>query len=114
MTDVAQEKMNLSGQIEYALYRIGREAINNISKHAMSSPTSIRLDMDRDEFIFLVKDCGPGFDLDEVIRRGETFGLKTMQGWAKGIDARLNIRSSSQDGTCVEVRGRIDFKGGEA
>jgi GAF domain-containing protein len=113
VVNITQHKVDLPSHIEYALYKIGVEALNNICKHAGKARTIISLDRDEDGFVFQVSDCGPGFDLEEVLTTGGAFGLDTMQRWAEKIDARINTYSNHQDGTLIDVRGKMDLKGGE-
>ena len=107
------ERVGLPGDIEYALFKIGVEALNNIAKHADCALTSISLSKDGDTYTFQICDHGPGFDVEEIKREDKILGLNSMQRLAALIDATLKIDARDQEGTVVEVHGKIKPKGGE-
>jgi signal transduction histidine kinase len=107
------ERVGLPGDIEYALFKIGVEALNNIAKHADCALTAISLSKDVDTYTFQICDHGPGFDVEEIKREDKILGLNSMQRLAALIDATLKIDARDQEGTVVEVHGKIKPKGGE-
>jgi GAF domain-containing protein len=93
-------------KVEYALYKIGLEAIYNVRKYAgMGGPCHVSLEKNEQSFKFTMRDNGPGFDVDETLSKPDSYGLKTMQRWAKTIDSRLVINSPPGGGVLICVEG---------
>jgi signal transduction histidine kinase/ligand-binding sensor domain-containing protein len=93
------------------VYRIGREAIRNACLHSGGSRLEVALDYTRD-FRLRVVDNGLGID-QVVADLGKTghFGLKGMRERAHRIGAKLNVFSSPESGTEVNlmVPGHVIF-----
>jgi GAF domain-containing protein/PAS domain-containing protein len=104
---------NLSNQIEYALYKIGVEALTNVAKHAGDQTQAlITLTKHGGKFAFEVSDNGLGFDEGAVFHGTVSFGFEGMQRWAKSIGAKLDIQSKPSHGTIILVHGSATEKEG--
>ena len=96
----------LPPQIETAFYRIVKEALNNISKHAEASQVEISLEQ-RDSTIYAsIIDNGRGFDLDKVLHpespeRG--FGIIGMQERISLLGGKIDIQSRPGFGTRIHI-----------
>jgi signal transduction histidine kinase len=107
VTEVAVEveAVTLPPHVEVALYRIAQEAFQNVVKHASASRVELRLYRDDEGVHMIVTDDGKGFDEnpsgDEEYRH--TYGLLGIQERAELIGAKVNVRSSPQLGTTVEL-----------
>ncbi|MQY65927.1 MAG: PAS domain S-box protein, partial [Clostridia bacterium] len=70
----------LPTRIQLGIYRIIREALNNVGKHAMAKNVDLRLRTDKNRNLHLiVKDNGKGFDLNRALtekKYTKHFGLK--------------------------------------
>jgi two-component system sensor histidine kinase DegS len=85
------------------LFRIGQEAIQNIIKHSQARIIDITIECGEDETLLLIiSDNGVGFDPNKEYV--ENFGLDNMRFRAKEIDALLEIRSDSTNGTSIQLR----------
>ncbi|NIM03031.1 sensor histidine kinase, partial [bacterium] len=71
---------SLPTNIQVGAYRIIREAMNNVRKHAMAKKVEARLKTDKRENLrLIIKDDGKGFDLRKALTKKKYvrhFGLK--------------------------------------
>jgi ligand-binding sensor domain-containing protein/signal transduction histidine kinase len=86
------------------VYRIGREAIINAFRHSKASRIETELDYAPRFFKLSIRDNGTGI-APHLLKDGRDghFGLTGMRHCAERIDAKLEIVSSSEDGTIVEL-----------
>ena len=90
-----------SDSVASEVYRILREALTNVSKHARATQTLVEVRRRRDELIFSVTDNGVG--LDAKARSGDGLGFHIMSYRAKSIGAYLEVQSPANGGTRVSV-----------
>jgi signal transduction histidine kinase len=83
-----------------ALYRIGQEAIANAVRHAEASKMVISLLHQSTAWQLLIEDDGRGFPSGQD---SANFGIRGMGKRAESIGAALDIRSSPEAGTSVQV-----------
>ena len=88
--------------VENNLLRIGQEALTNAVKHGKPSRIDVRLRYDHATFSMRVTDDGLGFDTASPAPPGH-FGLAGMRERAAEIGARLELSSSVNGGTEVQV-----------
>lgn len=92
---------------EEALYRIAREALHNVVKHARASRVELRLSVRDGVARLLVRDDGVGIavaaDSLPLAGRSGGLGLVTMRERAMAIGGDLHIDSTPGRGTVVEV-----------
>jgi signal transduction histidine kinase len=95
-------------EVAVALYRIAQEALNNVVKHAAAGHATVTLcgatedgGDGRDGLELTVADDGCGFDVDDA--RSGRLGLGIMAERADSIGARLEVLSTSGQGTVVRV-----------
>jgi two-component system NarL family sensor kinase len=96
--------------VEYALYKIGQEALNNIHRHAdlgPEDPVELMLSRASGGYEMRVADPGRGFDADAVRRMADSFGLQGMERRSRSIGAQLEITPRAGGGTLVRVFGRL-------
>jgi PAS domain S-box-containing protein len=84
------------------LYRIAREALNNVIKHAQAGRVVIRLTDDGEATVLEVQDDGIGFDPEREYP-GQ-MGLSSMRERAAELRGELEIQSAPNAGTCIRVR----------
>lgn len=99
---------NLKGErlpknTELHLYRITQEAVNNIIKYANATTASIQLMKYEGEVILTIEDDGIGFDANEKIEKGNSFGLKSMLNRVNSLSGSLQIESGKGNGTVIIV-----------
>lgn len=97
----------LPSEVETALFRIGQEAITNISKHANAKTVNIVVKFDDKCAKIEVVDDGYGFQHDEKRIPGDDnkrgIGLLGMQERASLLGGHITINSQLGKGTVLEV-----------
>lgn len=96
------EEPDLSLDVKETLYRIAREALNNVVKHAQANGVVIRLQDLGDEVRLEVQDDGVGFDPRREYP-GQ-MGLSSMRERTAELRGTLEIDSGAGKGTCIRVR----------
>lgn len=104
--EVPEEPNRLPAEMETALFRIGQEAITNISKHAQAHEVHIRLEFGKRHVHMEILDDGIGFDPGRTLtkvnsRRG--WGLLGIQERAALLHGKLTIDSAPGHGTRLSV-----------
>jgi signal transduction histidine kinase len=96
----------LPRDVEIAMYRITQESLTNIIHHAQAQHVDVELTQTPLGICLRVEDDGAGFDPDRMpVRKGKPhLGLIGMQERAEMLGGSLNIFTSLQTGTSVEVR----------
>jgi two-component system, NarL family, sensor histidine kinase UhpB len=88
-------------EIETAVYRVVREALINIRRHAAATRVDVAIERDGESLRLLVTDDGGGFDhADSGI---EHFGLLGMQERIGSLGGLLEVQSVIGTGTRVEA-----------
>jgi signal transduction histidine kinase len=87
--------------IEATLYWCGREALQNVTKHARATLVVIELTDDGDTAQLLVRDDGCGFDLGTV-HGGE--GRRNLEDRVAALGGSFHLDSRRGDGTTLTVR----------
>jgi two-component system sensor histidine kinase DegS len=94
----------LSSETEVIVYRIIKEALDNIYKHSNATDAVVKLDFTGTDFKVLIRDNGCGFDLPEDINvfiNAGKLGLNRMYEQAKILDSDIEIRSKKSEGTAI-------------
>ncbi|MFT5699970.1 MAG: signal transduction histidine kinase [Desulforhopalus sp.] len=100
-TNLIDEPLRLGPQENVILYRIIRELVINIIKHAGTPDGQIILRVTTSQFIAEVADEGTGFDLD-CVKNG--FGLFSLEGRLVFMNGKIHIMSIPGEGTIIQVR----------
>jgi len=99
---------SLPTRIQVGAYRIIREAMNNIRKHAGAKNVIVRLRTDKKRRLHLfIKDDGKGFDLGRVLTQSKqtnNFGLIGMEDQAKLLGGNFAVESTKRQGTKIKVK----------
>jgi signal transduction histidine kinase len=95
----------LPPSVEDAAFRIGREAIVNVVRHAAATRTEIHLDFRANTFHLEVRDNGRGVNPDEAseARRRGHFGLSSIQNRATVMGGRCEVKPRTGGGTVVSL-----------
>ena len=102
---VGMERTGLEPQVETHIYRIGQEALNNISKHAHATHVSVVLQRAGPGVLLIVEDNGRGFDVKRAAGPPDGgFGLLGMRERAELIGGTLDIESTPGKGTTVALK----------
>jgi signal transduction histidine kinase len=96
---------NLPRHMEFTIYRIIHEAVNNVRKHAKSSKLEVELSQEQKRLVIRVKDWGIGFIADEPESSSSNryMGLFSMRRRAEFLGGTFKVNSSSGKGTEILV-----------
>ncbi|MCB0103994.1 MAG: PAS domain S-box protein [Anaerolineales bacterium] len=94
----------LPAEVQVAIYRVGQEALNNVTKHAEARSVEIVLKQDKSSIELIIRDDGKGF-ASEQIASGH-YGLSMMRERAEAVGAQLSITSQPGKGTELTIRWR--------
>ncbi len=89
--------------IEAGLYRIVREGLNNVVKHAGASRASVRVRQRPGRITLIIEDDGRGFDRARASAMVHGYGLHSMRRRAAMLGGRFRLRTAPGMGTRVEV-----------
>lgn len=81
------------------LYRIVQELLNNILKHSESRSFKLSIFDLKDHVKLRVKDKGVGFNYEKKLKGRNSFGLNTINERVQILGGKIEVQSSSQDGT---------------
>lgn len=98
---VLVEPVDISPRARAALYRVAREAIANVAKHAGASRLVVTLQEGPDTVVLRVDDDGRGFDPDA--ERSGHLGLRLMDDLVTAIGGRLTVETAPGSGTLVSL-----------
>ncbi|MEI7597285.1 MAG: sensor histidine kinase [Bacteroidota bacterium] len=87
--------------IEFQLYRIIQEIINNVIKHASASFVSIQLLKNNAALVLIVEDNGVGYDKMKV---KDGIGLLNILSRVSSLNGNFSIEPSPGNGTIVTIR----------
>ena len=93
--------LELPPALEEALWRIGQEALNNVSKHARVDRADIVLGVSRRKVLMEVADGGCGFSVSGQGRES-AMGMRTMRERAEALGGSVVVQSGAS-GTRVKV-----------
>jgi signal transduction histidine kinase len=103
------ERLALCPSTQMQLFRIGREALANVVKHAGASKAWVHVEARSGRVLVEVRDDGAGFD--PAARHPGHFGLESMHSRAAELGGVLTISSAPRAGTVVRVEARADTEG---
>lgn len=90
----------VSNKNKIHIYRIVQETLHNIYKHAQAETINISFNLKNDVICLVIEDDGSGFDVNKA-KSG--IGLKNINSRIKDIHGTLNITSTKQQGTSIEI-----------
>jgi len=93
----------LPAPVEYALYRIAQETLNNVLRHARATAVTVHLEARNGGVELAIADNGVGFD-PQVAARGGGAGLTNIRQRADQAGGSLVLTSTPGEGTQVIVR----------
>lgn len=90
----------LSVVANIALWKVAREALNNVERHAAAQHVTLSLEQQGGALILRICDDGKGICNQDMSRSGH-FGLVGMHELAQQAGGFVDIRGGGQGGTCV-------------
>jgi signal transduction histidine kinase len=92
---------HLLPSISLSLYRIAQEAMHNIITHSQAKNVQVELGADDTRISLRIIDDGVGFDPSHA---GAGLGLESMRQRVRALGGFIDISSSPNSGTRIEVR----------
>lgn|GEM_PF-175555 len=93
--------------VEDALWRIGQEALNNVSKHSGTDSADVSLTLTSGEALLRVSDNGKGMPAVAARKRpaaaAPSFGLSTMRERAEALGGTFSATGKKIGGTVIKV-----------
>lgn len=99
---------SLAIRTQVGVYRIIREAMNNVRKHAMAKRVDLVLRTGKKGNLqLIIEDDGKGFDLKKALalsKYAKRFGLKGMMEQAKRLGGTFTVETAKGRGTRIKVK----------
>ena len=96
------EEPPFSIDLKEALYRIAREALHNIVKHANATQVTLHMKQDDTDILLEIKDNGRGFD--SAAKFPGHLGLQSMRERTERLNGTFTIHTAVGEGTRITVR----------
>ncbi len=93
----------LPRQVEFNLYRITQEALNNAIKHAQASEIFVQLILHQNDLVYTFEDNGKGFNTKGVENTNNGMGLSSINNRVKAMSGTLEIDSLPKRGTSITI-----------
>ena len=100
-----QDRLDIPAEAAIVLYRITREAVNNILRHAGAKNIFVDLTLDEKEISYLIRDDGRGFDVPQGLKETKSMrlGIMGMRERAGSLGGEFMIGSTVGKGTVLKV-----------
>jgi two-component system NarL family sensor kinase len=89
--------------IEGGIYRVVREGLNNVVKHAGATKVTVRLRTRPNRLSLLIEDDGRGFARARAVASVHGYGLHSMRRRTQMMGGRFRLKTAPGQGTRVEV-----------
>lgn len=93
----------LPEKLEFAIYRIVQELLNNIIKHSGATEASVIIKQHLNSISMIVTDNGVGFQELLPRRVGNGMGLKNIRNRVKLLEGRFTLNSSPGEGSRITI-----------
>lgn len=98
------EGLDLKEVVEEHIFRIIRESLSNILRHANANTVQLEIKQRREELYVRIEDDGIGFESDDQQNNKASYGLKTMKERSEELGGTFTIRSKKGQGTYIYIR----------
>jgi len=95
------KERRLESKMEVALFRLVQESVQNALKHSGAKKIEVKLEINDQKVIAMVKDDGCGFDPHK--KKDGSFGIRGMKERVELLDGELMISSAPGKGTTVLI-----------
>jgi signal transduction histidine kinase len=102
MVTIEPAELEVKAQIGEVLYRVFREALTNIVRHAQAEHVYVRLTRRLDSIILTIRDDGRGITKKELTNT-TTLGLVGIRERIRTISGTLALEGKSGQGTMLSV-----------
>jgi len=97
----------LEKTLEFTVFRVIQEALNNVARHSEASFVSIKFELADESVNLMIKDNGCGFDVKSLDRQpslASGYGIAGMRERVGILGGKLNIQSGKERGTRLIAR----------
>ena len=94
-TPVSMQHLQISEEVQLAIYRIIQEQLTNIIRHANANTVDISLDIDNEHLQLRIADNGLGFDTKQ---KSKGVGIMNMYNRAEAVNGMMEIVSKPGEG----------------
>ena len=101
MTVRVDPALRLPDELEAVVYRVAREALQNVAKHAQADVVVVSFEPDGDAAVLTVRDDGRGFDPADVPPAMSASG--SWPTWLEEHGTDLTVESAPGEGTTVRL-----------
>ncbi len=98
---VIREDVRLPGRLEIALFRLVQESVQNAIKHSGADTITVKLEINKNNALAVIKDNGCGFD--KLTKKEGSFGLIGMKERVELLNGDMSIDSTLGSGTVVII-----------
>ena len=81
-----------------------QEAVNNAARHAMASVIVIKSEPGEHAWEIEIKDDGKGFDVTEMQKKKDSYGLTNMNERARAAGLQMGIKTRALSGTSISLQ----------
>jgi PAS domain S-box-containing protein len=113
IVSVEPADFEIKGQISTVLYRVFREALTNILRHAQAEQIFIRLSQRLDSVILTIRDDGRGITKKEL-KGTSSLGLVGIRERIRMVGGTLVIEGKTGSGTLLSIEVPLKKKNGES
>ena len=111
-TDIEEPNCTLSHTQAVILFRIARELLINVAKHAEVDEAELSLRFDGEQVLLSVSDQGKGIaDQDHALNGFSGFGLNSARERIAFLGGSMSLVSAPQEGVTVIVKLPVEQKG---
>jgi signal transduction histidine kinase len=96
-----EEGLDLDEDVSGVVYRVVREGLRNVQKHARAGHARVTVSQDADTVVVLLTDDGRGLEPHEG---DEGFGLRLLKAMVDDLGGALDLFSPPEGGTAMRVR----------
>ncbi|MBN2521496.1 MAG: sensor histidine kinase, partial [Bacteroidales bacterium] len=92
-------------KLEFGIYRIAQELMNNAFKHSEAKNLTLQLIQHKNSIVLMTEDNGIGFDLVKITKENTGIGLKNVEARVKALGGILDIDTAIGRGvtTTIEI-----------
>jgi signal transduction histidine kinase len=98
----APEYLRLPPETSEAFWRVGREALSNVERHAAAASASVQLEQINGKLVLRIIDDGSGIRQADLARSGH-YGVMGMRERIVALGGTLQITARHEGGTIVEA-----------
>lgn len=94
----------LKSHYEVAIFRLVQEALQNAVSHANASTIHVSLEMLNKNVNIIIKDNGDGFDVKNIKKCSQSYGLMGMKERVDLLKGKIAIQTQDNVGTTIKIR----------